>query len=94
MNIPENSQPESMIKAFVKKFKYLDPVSLQITSEKSTLQEATAFIDRIRRTMKQNNVKAKISIVQGKLGKTEVRPKLGSQLKLTVPYSKNAVYTK
>lgn len=84
-----NFPPEVMIKAFVKKFKYLDPVSVQIASEKPTLQEATAFIDRIRRSMKQNNVKAKISIVQGKLGKTEVRPKLGNQPKRTVPYLKN-----
>ncbi|CAJ0968385.1 unnamed protein product [Ranitomeya imitator] len=66
MEIGPNQEPTSMIRFFVKKFKYLDPASEQMASTQPSLQEATVFIDRVRRSMKQNQVKAKIAVVHEK----------------------------
>lgn len=60
----DDESDSGIIKAFVKKFKYLDPASLAIAQEKDSLSEASSFIDKVRRQMKQGNLKSRIALVQ------------------------------
>ncbi|KAG8538693.1 hypothetical protein GDO81_022200 [Engystomops pustulosus] len=95
MGVKEDEEPESMIKAFVRKFKYLDPVSVQFASEKDTLEEAAIFIDQIRRSIKQNNAKIKVSVVQEKVDKKWVKSNQDSRFKSqTTPAPKKYEFTK
>ncbi|XP_040275701.1 posterior protein-like [Bufo bufo] len=66
MEIEDDSEPTSMITSFVKRFKYLDPVSRELALGKLSLQEAATFIDQIRRSMKQSSAKVKVVAVQKK----------------------------
>ncbi|XP_040278136.1 posterior protein-like [Bufo bufo] len=66
MEIEDDSEPTAMIKSFVKRFKYLDPVSRELALGKPTLQEAATFIDQIRRSIKQSSIRVKVAAVQKK----------------------------
>ncbi|XP_053323791.1 uncharacterized protein LOC128497653 [Spea bombifrons] len=62
-NISDDECPASMIQVFVKKFNYLDPTSIAIASDMQTLEDAAAFIDKIRRECRHEGVKMNVSVV-------------------------------
>ncbi|XP_073518975.1 uncharacterized protein [Phyllobates terribilis] len=92
MPVGPNEEPTSMIKLYVTKLKYLDPVSVQLASVQTSLQEATSFIDKIRRSMKQNQVKAKIAVVHEEKDRQLTSEKTQPKPKPTLT-SRNRDYT-
>ncbi|XP_073525205.1 uncharacterized protein [Phyllobates terribilis] len=92
MPVGSNEELASMIKLYVSKFKYLDPVSVQLASVLASLQEATAFIDKIRRSMKRNQVKAKIAVVHEEKDRQLTLDRTQPRLKSTLT-SRNRDYT-
>lgn len=61
MNV--EADDSGLLKAFVKKFRYLDPTSLTIALEKGNIEDVCSFIDKIRRQLKLTNIKSKIAVI-------------------------------